>query len=70
MTSQVNVQFTDSSETVVSSFFAGPQSATAFPNQGTLQTSSPLWLAFYNSMWKATAATGLPLPDNWTAPGA
>jgi hypothetical protein len=46
----INVQFADSTEQVVVAYFAAPQSATAWPNQGTVDSSSALWATYYNSL--------------------
>ena len=70
MTTTINVAFTDSTKMAVASYFSAPQNASVFPNQAVIETSDPLWLTFYNQMWKVGVASGLPVPDNWTAPGA
>lgn len=46
----LNVQFSDSTETVIVSSFAVPQDAGAYPNQGQIETSDPRWKTFFDLM--------------------
>ena len=46
--SLVNVQFSDATEKVVIAFFACPQDPDAYPNQGQIDDSDPMYLAFLN----------------------
>lgn len=55
------VAFTDVSQATIAMYFAGPQSTTTFPYQGTVLASDPRWAAFYNSM-PVMAQAYLPAP--------
>jgi hypothetical protein len=44
----INVQFSDSSETVVVSYIAGPQDPDIYPNQAAIPNTDPRYLAFLN----------------------
>jgi hypothetical protein len=57
----INVLFTDSTKTVVQGYFGSPQDPEAWPNQGQIDTSDPLWEAYYNSLPKEMR-DGLPVP--------
>jgi hypothetical protein len=57
----LNVQFADSTDAVIVSYFGCPQSETAYINQGTLATSDARWAAFYNALPPSTQQT-LPAP--------
>jgi hypothetical protein len=57
----LNVQFSDSTETTIISYFSEPQSATTFPNQGQIEASDARWATYYNSL-QSIIATGLPQP--------
>jgi hypothetical protein len=39
----INVQFSDAAETTIIAAFGAPQSATAFPNQGTVLPNDARW---------------------------
>jgi hypothetical protein len=56
----VNVQFADSSETTIITYFGGPQDPDVFTNLGTVSTSDPRYKAFYDSL---PDASWLPFPD-------
>jgi hypothetical protein len=45
----MDVQFSDSTETTIVAFFAGPQSS-ATPNQGTVTAGDARWAAFYATL--------------------
>ena len=47
--SAINVQFSDSTETVIVACFAVPQQASGWPNQSSIDTSDARWASFYNS---------------------
>jgi hypothetical protein len=57
----VFVQFADSTEEVIISYFGSPQDATAWPNQGEVATSDARWATFYKSL-PVAATEGLPVP--------
>lgn len=44
----LNVQFTDSSQKIIQSYFASEQDPSIYPNLGTVDATDPRWLAFYN----------------------
>jgi len=46
----INVQFSDSTEKEIIAYFAASQDAEAWPNQGTVDSSSALWATYYNSL--------------------
>lgn len=43
------VQFADSTEKIIIAAFGGPQNATTYPNQGTVESTDARWTAFYDS---------------------
>lgn len=55
------VQFSDSAETTITSYFAGPQDPAVWINQGAIDVSDPRWKAFYNAQ-SALMQQGLPVP--------
>jgi hypothetical protein len=62
MTGTLNVQFSDSSDATVISYFASPQDPTQYPNLGTVETSDARWVTFYDAI--GGAALGLPAPTS------
>jgi hypothetical protein len=44
----INVQFSDSSQTEVVSYFESPQDTSTFPNTGIVESDDARWAAFYN----------------------
>jgi hypothetical protein len=48
MAKTINVQFTDSAQTTVCSYFASPQPE--FPNMGTVQSDDSRWADFYEAL--------------------
>ncbi|MDR8787704.1 hypothetical protein FEP82_05696 [Burkholderia multivorans] len=60
MPTVLNVQFVDSSESSISTYFGSPQDPSVYPNLGTVDTGDPRWEEFYNSA--GGAITGLPAP--------
>jgi len=62
MSQTLNVQFSDSTESVVASYFGSPQDPKAFPNQGELVSSDARWKTFYGQM-TAAGVIGLPEPS-------
>jgi hypothetical protein len=58
----IYVQFSDASKTKLVSIFGAPQDATAWPNQGVVDSSDPRYLAYYQSVPSA-ALLGLPPPS-------
>lgn len=63
MASMVNVQFSDSSETTIASFFGCQQPAEAYPNQAQIQSTDPRWAAFYVAQ-PGDAQAALPSPGS------
>lgn len=58
----LNVQFQDSSNEVITSYFANPQDVSVFPNQGTVDTSDARYATFFEQLPPAMRA-GLPAPE-------
>ncbi|MBN3771193.1 hypothetical protein [Burkholderia sp. Se-20378] len=56
----IQVQFFDSSETTIVSYFACPQDSKAYPNQAVIDTSDERWKAFCTLV--DGAKCGLPTP--------
>ena len=54
------VQFSNSAQAVIIAVFAGPQNATAFPNQGTVTASDARWAAYYATLPAAVQANLTP----------
>lgn len=46
----IYVNFSDVTKTVIVAVFGCAQDPEAYPNQGTVEASDPMWKAFYNSM--------------------
>lgn len=47
---EINVQFADSTESVIITYFSGPQPIGAYANIGTVLPNDSRWLTFYNLM--------------------
>lgn len=62
MSTTLNVQFADSSESTIDAYFASPQDPSAYANLGTVDTSDPRWASFYEAVGGAIA--GLPAPTS------
>lgn len=58
----LNVQFADSTEQAVVAYFACPQDATAYPNQGQVPSSDARYETFFNAQ-PESMQKGLPSPD-------
>jgi hypothetical protein len=58
----INVQFSDSTQKSVVSYFGCPQDPSAYPNQGQIDTSDPRYAAFYSSL-PPIAQPGMPTPS-------
>jgi hypothetical protein len=58
---EINVQFSDSTEASLASYFSGPQNETEWTNLGVIDTSDARYKAFYDSMPFA-AQQGMPSP--------
>jgi hypothetical protein len=56
------VQFADSTEKSVISYFGSPQDPTAWQNQGEIDTSDTRWKAYYDAL-SPEFTEGLPPPD-------
>jgi hypothetical protein len=50
----LNVQFSDSTESIIVAYFASPQSASDYANLGTVETSDARWATFYDVVGGAT----------------
>jgi hypothetical protein len=59
----VFVQFRDSSNTEIVSYFGCPQDKVAWPNQGTVDTTDQRWKTFFTSLPPVAQVT-LPAPSN------
>jgi hypothetical protein len=55
----IYVQFSDSTDTTIVSVFSSPQSAAAYPNQGTVAATDARYTAYVSALEKA----GMPAPD-------
>ncbi|HIC7208534.1 hypothetical protein [Burkholderia stabilis] len=60
---KVNIQFSDSTQTKIISYFAGPQDETVYPNQAVIDTDDVRWKEFYDSL-PAISQRGLPPPTS------
>lgn len=58
----LNVQFTDSTDAVILSYFAGHQDPEVYPNQGTVESSDDRWKVFFETLPSAVQST-LPAPE-------
>lgn len=61
MATTINVNFSDSTSTVVTGYFGWPQNTAVWPNQGTTTTDSAIWATYYNSM-PPGMQVGIPSP--------
>jgi hypothetical protein len=59
----INVQFSDSSDEVVVSYFASPQDGNVWPNQGEIDTGDSRWKAYYDTQPEPIKSL-LPAPTN------
>jgi hypothetical protein len=59
----LNVQFSDSTQEIVVAYFAGPQSATTYPNQGIFQSNDARWSTYYDAL-PVAMQQGLPSPTS------
>jgi len=59
---QINVLFTDVSESVVRGYVADPQNLESFPYQGVIGTDDARWKAYYDAI-PEMMRDGLPVPD-------
>lgn len=57
----LNVQFSDSTKTVIAAYFGCAQDATAYPNQGSVSASDERWKTFYDAQ-PAISQSNLPSP--------
>lgn len=55
------VQFSDDKQLTIISYFAVPQDAGAYPNQGAIAASDSRWMSFYDSVPEQVRG-GLPAP--------
>jgi hypothetical protein len=58
---QLNVQFSDSSKTIIVGYFSDPQDPEVFKNQGVVTADDPRWKAYYNSLIPLMQE-GMPVP--------
>jgi len=56
------VQFSDSTQTAIITYFAGPQDPNVYPNLGTVTTGDARWKQFYDSL-SDEMKFGLPQPS-------
>lgn len=57
----IYVQFSDSTDTSILSSFGGPQDPDVYANLGTVDSSDPRWLTYYD-LFPASAQQYLPTP--------
>ena len=57
----IHVNFSNKEKTKIVSYFSCAQDADAYPNQGTVEASDPLWITFYESIGEWNRE-GLPAP--------
>ena len=57
----INVQFSDSTEAVITGYFPEPQNPAIYPNQGTVMPTDARWSAYY-------ATLPMPIPSDIPAP--
>ncbi|MFM0328163.1 hypothetical protein [Paraburkholderia strydomiana] len=57
----INVQFADDAHSEIVSYFDSEQDSTAWPNQGTVDSSDPRWKAYYEAL-SSMMQSGLPAP--------
>ncbi|MBB5189612.1 hypothetical protein HNQ50_000322 [Silvimonas terrae] len=57
----IYVQYADSTKAKITAYFAAPQDAEAYPNQGETDTSDPLWKSYYDG-FPASMQANLPAP--------
>jgi len=62
MSTVLTVQFRDSSEESIITYFGSPQNAGDIQNLGTVDTADTRWAAFYEHMLSMGLAAGLPEP--------
>ncbi|MDR5757035.1 hypothetical protein [Caballeronia sp. LZ035] len=58
----INVQFSNSNETAIISFFCSPQDPTDWPNQGVVEATDSRWKDFFNSL-PGESQRALPVPE-------
>lgn len=58
----LHVQFSDLSKTAIISWFCGPQDSETYANLGTVESSSPIWKYYYDSL-PLMISQGMPAPD-------
>lgn len=58
----VNIQFSDSTNTVIISYFNSPQDPSVFPNQGQIDTSDARYVTWYDEQ-SFFAQMALPAPS-------
>lgn len=57
----ITVQFSDSTQATITSFFASPQSPQSYSNLGVVDASDARWKTFYDSL-QPFGQIGLPVP--------
>lgn len=57
----INVQFSDSTEAVIITYFGGPQDPKVYSNLGTVENSDPRWKTFFDS-FPPWIQVGMPTP--------
>jgi hypothetical protein len=58
------VQYSDTTEAVIVSYFGSPQDPSVYPGYGTVETSDARWKTFYDS--EPFMQSGLPAPTEIT----
>jgi hypothetical protein len=57
----LNIQFSDSTKTVIATYFGNPQDPDIYSNQGQVSTADPMWRNYYSSL-PASVQQWLPQP--------
>lgn len=58
----INVQFSDKTESTITTLFGGPQSPDNFNFLGEVELSDPRYITFYDSL-PGYASAGMPQPE-------
>jgi hypothetical protein len=58
----IDVQFSDSTNTTITSYFSSPQDVDVWPNSGQLDTSDARWKTFYSAQ-SAEIQAVIPAPS-------
>lgn len=62
MTLSLSVQFSDSTDTAIQTYFTANPDPSMYPNLGTVNSNDARWKSFYDLFAAAGMASGLPVP--------